>query len=85
MPWDLIIAAVLKLLEGCLQKDDEATVLARLRQGGIRVRLAARSALHEQGLRGKELSAAVDSLMEELHDATDAELKGLVSQAKAGG
>lgn len=85
MPWDLIIAAVLKVLEQCLAKDDEATVLARLRQGGIRVRLAARGALHDQGLRGKELAAAVDDLMEQLHDATDMELKGFVCQAKAGG
>jgi hypothetical protein len=85
MPWDLIIAAVLKLLEGCLQKDDEATVLARLRGGGLRVRIGVRGVLHEQGLRGRELAAGVDQMMDQLSEATDAELKGLVSQAKAGG
>ena len=82
MDWDKVIELVLVLIDRCMEKDDEAAVLARLRAGGIRVRFAVRGILHRQGLRGAELWQAVRTVMDELQTATDAELLSLMAQAK---
>ena len=82
MDWDKVIELVLILIDRCMEKDDEATVLARLRDGGVRVRFAVRGILHEQGLRGPELWRAVRAVMDDLQTATDGELLSLIAQAK---
>ena len=82
MDWDKVIELVLVLIDRCMERDDEATVLARLRNGGIRVRFAVRGILQEQGLRGKELWQAVRAVMDDLQTATDGELLSLMAQAK---
>ena len=82
MDWDKVIELVLILIDRCMEKDDEATVLARLRDGGVRVRFAVRGILHEQGLRGPELWQTVRAVMDDLQTATDGELLSLIAQAK---
>jgi hypothetical protein len=80
--WDKVIELVLVLIDRCMERDDEAAVLSRLRGAGIRVRFAVRGILHEQGLRGAELWQAVRAIMADLQTATDDELLSLIAQAK---
>ena len=89
MDWVTIITVfgpmILKMLEECTKRDGEQAVFARLRSGGLVVRLTARNMLQSQGLRGRELHAAVDDWMDMLKRASDDDLRALLAEAKAAG
>lgn len=86
MDWVAIITTfgpmILKMIEDCTKKDGEQAVFARLRGGGLAVRLTARNMLQSQGLRGRELHAAVDDWMDALKRASDDDLRNLLAEAR---
>lgn len=75
MEWIAIAKIVIELIEGCNKRDGAATVRQRVRRPGLLERFALRNALQKAGLRGAELHATVDSILDLAANATDQELE----------
>jgi hypothetical protein len=81
MDWAAIIAAILKIVQDCRNREGREKTFNNLRKGGLRTRFAARRVLMDQGLKGRELHEAVDRVMNDIDNASDEELYSVIDQA----
>lgn len=85
IPWDLIIAAVLEMLEKCLDDQTEAAVKDRLHNPRALDWLRLRAGLFRRGVRRADLDNAMAAAREQTQAVTgdDDWANELIAQARA--
>lgn len=87
VPWDILIAAAIELLKASLEKQSDSVVRGRLMDPGFVEWLRFRAALVKRGIRGQELTAAMEAARRYVYapkgDEEQSWADDLLSQARA--
>jgi len=77
IPWDKLFELLFKMLEDC--SDEQSSRAEFIHDNPGRVRFGVRRALRQEGFRGVDLRAAVETAMSEFAAASEAEVAAFCS------